>query len=300
MRSIFRVGGAILIGAGIVGGVLIVKHRSEYAQSADTPALVVARGDVRSVQPAIDSDKDGIPDWEETLRGTDPQKYTTLSQDTSTSATTTPYTPPVTLTGQFSEHFLENILRSGAGKTMTKEEQDAVVQQSLGALDSLPQDKRYTQLDIKSIADNSLGSLRAYGNAVGDILKKNSIHNRHELVIVFEATKSADPTRLQELLPIERAYAGMIRDMLLLEAPSNLAKQHVDLLNALSIIHGGLVAMQQIFSDPLPSLVRVQRYEEDAKGLWYGLTNIRAMLETQHIAYTSGEPGVILFSIPRP
>jgi hypothetical protein len=248
------------------------------------------------VQPAFDSDEDGLPDWKETLLGTDPHKYTVLDTPTSTSSTTPDsYTSPTSLTGRFAQYFFEDMARSGAGKTMTEEDKMALVSKSVTALTSEIKNVLYTQAEIKSVARNDAIALHIYGNDIGDIVVKNPVKNENELVILGRAVTGNNPKELEALGPIEHAYTVMLSDLLALETPSNLAKQHVDLINALSMVHTDIVAMQHVFDDPLGTLVLVKRYQDDITGLYYALHNIRAALETSDVVYTNEESGLYLF-----
>lgn len=287
-----------MFGVGLIGIAFFVQRRSNADEFVRTPAFVVAQGDVRTVQTAQDTDGDKIPDWEEALNGTDPRVYTKQTAPTPKPAVTTdPYTPPTTLTDRFAEQFFENMVRTGAGKTMTAEEKAKIVNDSISELSGQIQDILYTQADIKSVANSDLATLHTYGNELGDVLIKNSIHNESEWVIFGRAVKGHNPEALKPLKAIESAYAGMIGGLLLLEIPSSFVKQQVDLLNTLSMVHADIIAMQGVFTDPLGALVRIKRYKDDAKGLFYALDNIRTALEARGIAYTNDEPGIFLFSL---
>lgn len=292
-----RVGGAVAIGAVLIGGVLLLEHRAP-AQSAPVAAVAVAgkSDDVRETRPTLDSDGDGYPDWEEELRGTDPRAYTTVEVPTTTAADDA-YEPPTTLTGQFAEEFLEDFIRTSAGRELTAEEQAEFVEQSVGQVIAQTADEFYTRADLLIVSDSNVIDLHAYGNAVANALAENSIGNEPELDILNRAVASDDPSTLDALDPIAAAYSGMVTDLLALPVPRTLAKEHLDLINALSAIETDIRAMRITFDDPLASLVRVQRYPDDALGLVYALDNIRTALEVRGVAYTSNEAGVFLFSL---
>ena len=297
-ESVFRVGGAILFGVLLVGGALFVqRNAAARAAMRRAPAAVIARGDVRAMRPATDSDKDGLPDWEEHLRGTDPHTRTVIETPTATPTNAEPYEKPTTLTGQFAEQFLENILRNGAGKTMTEEEKTKVVNDSIIELSANIRDKQYTQADIRSVAQNDLAAFREYGNTLADLFLTPSAKNEPELAILDRALQANDPELLAPLRPIEEAYGRMVSGILDIQTPSALAGRHVDLLNTLSLIQADIAAMRQVFSDPLGSLVRIRRYKNDGQALPRALDDIRTALETQGVVYTSGESGLILFSL---
>lgn len=297
-ESVFRVGGAILFGAGLVGVTFFVQKNTNVGEATEAPALIVARDDIRTIQPAEDTDGDGFPNWEEMLLGTDPRAYTSPKEAHPATATTTePYTPPTTITGRFSEQFLENIIRTGAGQPMTEEQKAKLVEQSIDTLAVETADRLYTQADITSIANNDLAALHTYGNALGDVFLTDAQEHEPELAILERATKDNDPKVLAQLKPIEEAYVGMIRAVLHVETPSSMAREHVALVNALVSIQTDIAAMQEMFTDPLASFVRIRRYEDDARALASALDNIRVALEKSGVAYASGESGIVLFSL---
>ncbi|MBI4086877.1 hypothetical protein HY416_02760 [Candidatus Kaiserbacteria bacterium] len=297
-RGVFRIGGAIAFGAGMVGVAFFVNHRALQTQTATVPAIVVARGDVRTMRPAPDSDGDRIPDWEEALEGTDPHTYTTIVASTSTPPVEDePYERPATLTGRFAEYFLKDIVRTGAGKDITPEDREALVSRSVSTLASATEEKLYTRADIKTGGGNDMVALYAYGNAVGDIFIRNRVERETEdkFTILKRAMDAHDPDILRQLKPIEDAYAGLVTDLLALETPASVARQHVDLINALSMVHTDVAAMGRALDDPLGTMMYIKRYQDDARGLSYAFDQVRAVLESSDIAYASDESGITLF-----
>lgn len=296
VESTVRVGGAILFGAVLIGGAFFMQGRStDMPQEA---ATIVTRGDVRTTQQTTDRDGDGIPDWEEALRGTDPDTFTTIAEATTTEATAeTIYTPPETLTDRFAQDFLEDIIRTGAGREMSQEEQAALVENALGTLSVNTKTPLYTQADITITRDNSLAALRQYGNVVAEILEHRSVPTENELVLLYRATTEENAEPLETLGTVRDAYQHMAQDLLKTPAPSNLARVHVDLINALTVLGDNVAAMAQTLEDPLRALVHARRHPDDATNLFYALDNVRTELERRGVVYTQEEPGIFLFSL---
>lgn len=298
MESIFRVGGALLIGAALIGGAFYIEHHGiANSQAATSPALVVANDTVRSVQTSTDTDGDGIPDWEEELQGSDPLTFTTFASSTNPETIEEAYIPPTTVTGKFSEVFLEDMIRAGAGREMTEEEKNQLVQRAAQTIKNEIKDTLYTQAQMRVAPSDDLTSLREYGNTVSTIIEKHPAPKEHELAILQRAFQQEDPSILEGLAPIEQGYASMIADMLQVEVPRTLLKEHTDLVNAMSMIREDIGSMQLAFEDPIPALLRTQRYEEDVRGLAYVLINISAALKSRGIIYTSDEPGAFLSNL---
>ncbi len=298
-ESFFRVGGALALGTLLIGGSLLAHHKSVANTKTEAAAIRAVSEHVRTALTAEDTDGDGIPDWEEALLGTDPRVVTMRPETTSGDAAIDeePYEAPSTVTGQFAERFLEDLVRESAGRELSGDERAALIARSISSLTSAEGDTLYTRANVTLSPTNDLAALRAYGNQVAAIMNRHSINNEHELAILQRAVDTDNAAVLRELAPIERAYRNMLRDTLALTAPSALAQEHVNLINTFSIIAGGIGSMQQAFDDPLAALVRVRRYPDDAAGLFYALDNLRIALERRGVVYTKEEPGIFLFSL---
>ena len=297
-ESVFRVGGAALLGAALIGGALFAQKKTSAEAMVELPAVVVARGNIRALARAPDGDNDGLTDWEEAMRGTNPQTKTVLASTTPASEETAePYEPPQTVTGQFAQRFFESMVRASGGGDIAPEKREALVGNAIDTLAAQTRDALYTQADIKSTAESSVEALRAYGNALGAIMLSQEVQNENELAIFERAVTTNAPKQLEKLAPIAEAYTAIIRETRALATPQSLARAHVDLLNALAMVHTDIVAMQNGLNDPLAALVRVKRYHDDALGLATALDNTRAALEARGIAYTNEETGIFLFSL---
>lgn len=291
-----RVGGALVLGTALVGGALYVQSRPTTASPQTASVITIASADVRSPQPTIDTDGDGYPDWEEVLRGTDPLTFTAPNEILTTPEDTEPYNP-TTVTDKFSQQFLEDLIRASAGRTLSEEEKVQFVQTSTEKLVAETSDDLFTQADFTITRSNSPADYRAYGNLLAEKILNNSIQNENELLILQRAVKNEDPEVLVALEPIATAYKGMQSALMDIPVPSGLAKEHSDLVNTLVMIHTDIVAMRHSFEDPIGALVRIQRYQDDAEGLFYAFDNIRTKLEASGIAYASDESGIFLFSL---
>jgi hypothetical protein len=55
--------------------------------------------------------------------------------------------------------------------------------------------------------------------------------------------------------------------------------------------------MEQVFTDPLYTMARVKRHEDDAMGLFYTLKKIATTLVSKGVAYADDEPGAIIYTL---
>ena len=288
-----RVFAALMIGVALVVGAYILATFGEtngpQIQDA-TNAVVVAPAPERQYIPTQDSDGDGLRDWEEAL-----------VRDNGTISLTeeSEYVPPETLTEQFGIAFLQDTIRA-KGYGAFGDSDEVVVQKAVDSLAEQTADTLYTTDDLTITADNSTESIMRYGNRVAMIIIENSTDAENEAVIMQNALTLNDPTMLEDLEPIANTYRTMRDEMLAMEVPSNLAREHLDLLNIFQAILTDVEAMQQAFSDPLLTMMRMKRYPDDAAGLFFALQNMYLALVATEAPFTLDDPASLFLKFQPP
>jgi hypothetical protein len=281
-----RIGGALILGVLIVLVAFAVAKRADNG-TATEGKLEIAPG--RSYIETSDADGDGVPDWEE---GFNDRIFAAIATPTSTATTT--YTGPSTFTGKFAEAFFEDYMQgkmNGADLT----DPTKLVTGAVQAVEANTKSRTYSPSEIVVTADSE-DALRAYGNLIGEILITYSTpNNENEGIILQRALEKNDPAELAPLTPILATYTDYIRYTLAVPVPASLAKEHLTLIDAYEAIRTDIEAMQVAFTDPLYSLARVKRYQDDASGLYYALQSIAAALTDADIFYAKDEPGSVLY-----
>ncbi len=302
LRSVithWRIGGAALMGLMLIAGAFFF-GRSGTSTIPDGAVVVVPNG-TREYQETTDTDGDGMRDWEEELRGTDPlipNKPLTPEETEKLYGTASSSELSNTVTSRFARDFFEKYIRESAGKESIEEAaQKALIDGSIDAVAAEVADVFYTRASIKTSPDNAPSALRSYGNAVASILKSSPGAGENEMFILERALQQSNKEEIQRLDITAAAYQKMIDGILALEAPSDLANEHLNLLNTLLAVHNDVVAMRNVFEDPIPALLRVNRYQDDAAGLAYAFDNIRTAFEKRGITFSKDEPGIFFFSL---
>ncbi len=282
-----------MIGVALVVGAYILATfgAKDTPRTLDaTNAVVVAPAPERQYIPTQDSDGDGLRDWEEALvreNGT-----VSLNQEPD-------YTPPDTLTEQFGIAFLQDTIRAkGYGAFGDSEEE--VVQKAVNSLAEQTADPLYTAADITLTTDNSNESIMRYGNRVAMIIIENSTDSENEAVIMQNALTLNDPALLTELVPIANTYRAMRDEMLVTEVPTDLVQEHLDLINVYQAVLSDVEAMQQAFSDPLLTMMRMKRYPDDAAGLFFALQNMYTALVKTEAPFTLDDPAALFLKFKPP
>lgn len=289
-----RIFGALIVGSGLVA-IAVIGTRFNILgdnQPAATNAqmnVVASAEPLRQYIPTKDSNNDGVPDWQELLNNTEPLQINESAAD---------YQAPDTLTDQFAIEFFEGYVRN-KGFGAFAEEPDQLIAQASDNLVAQAQDTLYDTGSI-NIIPTSPNLVRTHANAVAQIILDYPlpVGTENELLIIERAIVQDDESVLAELDPIIAAYTGMIEDMLSTPVPSNMVKEHLDLLNAYQGIRNTILGMRNSFADPLMGLLRVQRYQDDANGLAIAITNLFEAAYENDASFVAGDAvfSIVMFS----
>jgi hypothetical protein len=87
----------------------------------------------------------------------------------------------------------------------------------------------------------------------------------------------------------------MIRDLLSTPVPAGLAHEHLNLLTSFEAILTDIRTMEQSFVDPLYTLARMKRYQDDVNGILYTFKAIEEKLTRSGIVFTETETGSVIY-----
>lgn len=277
-----------VIAAFCFGGALLLAAYtfSDFSQpplpSEDSSVEVVtAKAPTREYIPTQDSNDDGIPDWQDVLLNTTPLTLATSSAR---------YEAPTTLTDQLAVTFFEGYLRNKSYGQFGRSPEELVKLTNDSVL-SQTQDLLYTTKDIIVTRDNSLPALKNYGNQMAlAALALPTRDSQNEIDILQRAVNSDNESVLEELDPLIADYELLRSGFLAVAVPTSLAKEHLDLVNSTNAILGDITAMKVVFSDPLLSLLRIQRYQDDSRGLSTSIVNLQTKLKRLGVTYGPNDP----------
>lgn len=318
-----------LLGLLIVGAVLFITltgNRVKYGE-ADSSLEVIKRAQQFAAGEAsrVDTDKDGLYDWEETLWGSDPKKSDTdgdgskdgeevdddrspivagpndeLSVNKNTGEVSLPGqsdAPNETekLAGEFFNKYFA--LRQGDElRTETgMQELFAILMRKVES-PATPSPSHFSSKDILVGGASAVSSERIYGNVVGSILTR-PINTEKETVILLRALETDNPEELDKLKVKLSAQENMLQDLKGTVVPSSAAAIHLELLNTLYALNQTLKDMQQAFTDPLVMMRAMTRYESEAIALGKAIINIRTYLVEKGITFEATEPGYVLLQL---
>ncbi len=278
-QSKMKIIGAFLVGFAIVGGAYTLSNFGEPSMSAPVPvaatALVASEG--REPLPVTDANADGIEDWRESFIS-----GSLISVDAGVSDE---YVVPDTLTDQVGVAFMQEIIRAKGYGAVGKSEEE-VIAETVEQIAARATDEIFDFRDITVSQDTSNEAIRAYGNAMANAIILNSNPNlRHELLILKDVAEKQSPEAAAELALLAEVYKKMLDDSMAISVPTIFVKEHLDTINVYNALYQDILSMSKGLSDPMLSLVRLKRYEEDALGLAYAFQNL----------YTAFEPYAAVF-----
>lgn len=297
MGGYFRIGLALVFGIFLVSGALFVREQFVTADNNNPNDIsnLVASRILRQYQDPKDTDGDGRKDWEEMLQGTNPEGSDIVGTSTEASANF----EPKTLTERFSIEFFDAFIRARKdNNALTQPEEQALVEQTARKFASENVHKLYTKGDIEIVGDGG-GVLYTYANTIGTLLEMNNPDTplENEAVILKRAVDSDNPALLSDLAIISNAYKNIVTDMLKVPVPAEIATEHLMLLNAFAAIRDDVSGMEQVFTDPMLSYIRVKRYQGDVDGLAASIEGVRQTLEEKKLVFDKNDAGSFFFSL---
>lgn len=280
------------MGVVLILGTFVLSRQSTIADE-NGKGTIVSSAPERSYIETGDADNDGIDDWQEALAA---QVIDTIKLPSSTpNGEALAYEPPTTFTGKFAEAFFTDYLSGKpGGESLAPEAKEKLVAQAVTSVQSNTVSTVYTLSDVVIVPDSD-ERFRTYGNEMAEIMQKYSISNENEVLILKRALETKNPKVAEELAPIRIVYEKILADSLLVPTPESLASKHAALLSSYDAIRTDIGAMEQVFTDPLLALARLQSYESDALGLYKNIKDIATMLISNGVSYEKNEPGALIY-----
>ena len=286
-QSNSKIVGAFIVGLAIVGGAYTFTN---FGKPSDLPqggqAAAVSQAPLRVPIQVSDADQNGLEDWRDQF-----VKSTPITLD---DTAVKDYALPETLTGQASLAFLQGIISAeGYGPIGRSPEQiieDTVTNVSRFAVDTI-----FDVRDITIGNDPSPAAIRLYANAHADVIintGKKAPELRNELLILRDFLNENKPTDRKELETLAGLYRTTRDEVLALAVPPTLVKEHLDLITVYNALYNDINSMAEAGADPMLSLVRIKRYEEDATGLALALQNLFLALEPYAALVEKGDSAV--------
>lgn len=280
-----KIVGAFVVGFALVAGAYVSSNFGKPSDSFRVPVQVATtqEASARTAIAVTDIDGNGIEDWRDEFITTEP---IILGSNVNTD-----YEAPDTLTGQTGVQFIENIVRNRTRGGFSTDE-DIIA----GTVEQLKQDTSvtiYDTPDIEILFDWKAEDIRTYANTLATaIIVNNSTELDNELLILQDILNRNDQDRLKELETLAELYR-LTRDAIIeIPVPDMFVKEHLDLINAFHAVHNDILGMTYTYDDPVYSLLRLRRYEDDIFGMVQALENMYVSLEPYATLFSTSDPAV--------
>lgn len=317
-----RIGGALVVALLLVGasyvlsGPSFLSSRIVGAESTD---------ELLTAYAAKDSDNDGLPDWQESLYGTNPSKPDTdedgvsdgdaakqgllSTQKLLTDRTAEPISAedipgvsakPGTMTDDFSKIFFERYMSSWSGQPLTDKEQQDLLSTLLGEFSEMARKKLESPYTAASVHVSNDVSVLSYAASVESIILSNNVKRGEENPIDLAQAfiEEEDGSAKAKLSRLSSAYRGIANGLLAAYVPPSLAEEHLLLLRSFDTLARATASVGAYDEDPLAVLGALALLQPVASDSVQAFTDISTeILKTGEPA--KGTPGALLVNIAR-
>lgn len=316
---------------GILAILLIVVIFFWKQNSADNPlrnnTLAVQTSDTTTKEEVLktDTDSDGLRNWKESMRGTDPQNPDSDGDGVSDGDEIKLGSDP-TMTPSENQAAEEQVVHSATNQSsstsLSKSEiasreffAQYMALKKAGALNKDSGNilasnytnkvlsgfhtngaffKTYTASSLEILDSTGDGALKTYGNAMGRVILSNPPvkGKRTAFQVFFKAMTSGNSQDLQKIGPYIDRYENIIKDSLEVPVPQNATSIHLGYLNALSALKTNAEAMKNAEQTPLRTGIIMKAYmntKEDQAV--QNLQNIHKFFVKNGITFSETEPG---------
>lgn len=277
---------------------------------------------------AVDSDKDGLKDWEEGLWKTDPKKADTDEDGTSDGDEVKTNRDPLKKapgdeidpkiiaenkkdeeefaklnpTEQFSRIFFSQYIdakNSTGGRTLSTSEKQAILNNMISDLSETSTIIKYRTESLNILNGENTTTIKDYGNKFGLIILENSKYAGRELIYMAKATAYEDEKSLDVLDLIIKEYNNTIASLASLPVPAKAASTHADILNAFENMKMGVEGMKKIFYDPATAIISISQYQASAANLFLRLDDLKIYFDINKVTFQQNEPGILIINFKK-
>ncbi len=240
-----------------------------------------------------DTDGDSIPDWEESLWGTDPSKKETTpgmpdasaidklkSQGENSGANSAADDKNLTKTDKFSREFFATVTALNQNGAIDQTTVDKLSNSLAENIQNSVPKKVYTLNDIKIGTSDTPENIKKYDNSLTLIFPTTSTGDTVFTILQkFTADENnVDPSVLNKLDPIIKNTQGYINGMLKMSVPPSLASAHLNVVNGFERIVENLQDIKLYDTDVVVALGAMTKYQENANTLTLADQKLGAVL----------------------
>ncbi|MDQ1299693.1 MAG: hypothetical protein QG636_361 [Patescibacteria group bacterium] len=310
-----RIAGASLLAVFMVGGTYLSTGPNPFFGMTRIAGAQSSEELLREYA-AKDSDADGLPDWQESLYGTDPlnpESFQAGIKDGEAVAQgliepkvvvrpeEEPIDPnsipgidavPDSLTDRFSQTLLKQYLLNKGTEPPTQEEILAFVQQGVAELSAtfVPKDA-YSSAQVRSSGTSGEAALRAYAAQVDAAFETHTVSSEKNELFYFEDAMKGSTSALKKIADISEAYTNIADALMDIPVPQEAQRAHLSIVNALMQMSDVTEHMASMESDPLRALMGIGLYQQSADRVVTALTGMHGIFTALQVTIPAGTDG---------
>ncbi len=227
---------------------------------------------------ALDSDNDGLKDWEELLAGTDPKNPDSdgdgvsdfesvqnmrvkEAKDDDSPTAAVEESKNTNLTEQTARKIFGAYMRAKLSDTYNKDSFSQVIGNvTKDVFNSTKREDPYSTNDIKAITKATKSNVVKYRAASDKAMASVMQIQEYELSTYARAIENDDEKEYAKLTSAANAYKVAVANLLVVPVPSDILKEHVELLNALDSFADTLTDMGAKTGDAILSHVHTRNF----------------------------------------
>lgn len=302
--SVFLVAGAYAIS----GPVPFLTSKFASAQSTD---------ELLKAYAAKDSDNDGLPDWQETLYGTDPNNphsvqatltdaeavskglvtpkttaVVAVPQSDTTGATAAdvpgPNPAPGSLTDQFGQEFFQDYISASGGQQLTAEQQQALINQLMTSYSQKASALLLSKYTMASIHVSSTATVSSYVGSLENILRTDDTPPGTGMLIPLMQAylQNNDTSVKKQIADTSASYAAITKDLLQVPVPASLASLDLTLIQSFDTLARATKAITNYQNDPLAVMGSLALLQPTSQTVMVTISSL-----AQAVIAANGEPG---------
>ena len=308
----------LLLFFGTAMAFLVTKYSSAFSKIPNNKAVYQRPLDqlaAAAAVAAVDTDQDGLKDWEEALWKTD-AKNTDSDKDglsdgdevktgrnpakagpddkldpKNTDSAGNAVPENLSETDKVAREFFARYLQASDGgkRQLSIEEQEQLALEITSRTNTDVKETYYLVSDIKKVADSRETKL-AYAQGIVDILSVNrDLFEFKDLLLIKDAFLLEEGVErdalLKKLNPYLTQYQTAILSLQKIPVPESLISSHLTLLNAHKTILESERKFAQFNQEPLSSLAALKGYQLGSNQMTQALVNLKLLLASDGISF---------------
>lgn len=294
-KALMVVGFLILL----IGLSLVIPSRWLGSQPTTKRTPLILRSPEEFSSLSGDTNKNNTPDWRDLLLETvgEPLQEE-MSKQTVTAEDKARLADPNNLTVSFSKNIYTASAYAKKNGTLTPEQQESLVASILEEEARKITITKYEMFNITIAKEDTLATKKAYGNALGRLLKRAEGYKVgiNDLSIIEAFSINKDPAPLASFVVKKNNINIILEELLTMPVPYSASSHHLFLVNRLSEYKTLLENLSKADTDPVRATISLNNYISIVTALTSSFTLIQDYFELENITFTSNEPGYTITS----